>query len=272
MDALDCRATVPFSTPSRAPRSARARNTRAIRAGIAFTLAALAFSPRARATPPTPVDEGEKIDKRPHDGWFQLDPPSDFGLFRFQTYATRMALPGFGVGTDDTPKRVVGIATPAQTGTIWGARAGFDVRIGPIFVEVFELSYGMGDGSATAMAQAGGQWMQVTRSPIQRFDIAIPGIGFQLVAPTGGMKVNFKWDVGYSYMWADATIKGPNGAVSTGGIGDSDIFSRAEIAGCKRMSSSFYDSGRVWGCLTAASNFYDKGWFNGASFGARLEF
>jgi hypothetical protein len=211
---------------------------------------------------------------RPHNGtWFPFDEgmTGDFGVFRLEAAAMRFTVPQLGVGGDDAPRRLVGIATPSNPTMFYGGRFGLDFRWGALFFEGLELTYMQTAQGQSDWERANGGVVRVDRDIVRKFDMAMGG-GFQAISPTNRFKVSVKTDMGYSAMWSTTTMREADGTSSSGTWGDSHIYWRSEIAICQRVNVSLYEDARSWGCIAVAPNMYEEGWLNGVAVGLRADF
>jgi hypothetical protein len=211
---------------------------------------------------------------RPHNrSWFPLDDgfTGDFGAFRLEAAAMRFTVPQLGVGGDDTPRRLVGIATPSNPTMFYGGRFGLDFRWGALFLEGMELTYMQSAQGQSAWEHANGGSVLVQRDSVQKFDIAMGG-GVQAISPTNRFKISAKTDMGISSMWASVKMQDLTGATSTGSWGDTHFYWRSEVAICQRVNASLYEDARSWGCVTVAPNLWEDGWLNGVAVGLRADF
>jgi hypothetical protein len=250
--------------------SARGRRAFPRRSAIAVAAFCTSFAASSPALADTPKDAD-----RPHNTtWFPLesDAPSDFGFFRVEALAMRFTVPQLGVGSDDTPRRLVGIATPSNATMLYGGRLSLDLRWGAAFVQGFEMTYMQTAQGQSDWERANGAPVLVDRDVLHKFDFGLTGGGFQAISPNTRFKASFKADWGMSVMWSSVALHDASGTASSGTVGDTHLYARAEIAVCQRANAALYDWGRTWACVTVAPNIYEEGWFNGVAVGLRTDF
>jgi hypothetical protein len=210
----------------------------------------------------------------------RADGTTDSGLFSLEAVMTQWShLPPLtlGNGSGASPL-LVGLRSPASAPVrTYGLGFDFGVREDWGVVSVLHLRYSGSVGTVDGTGVADESPVDVQTGALNVFELGVPIIvpprlGVQWVGDRFKLGVAIDW--GITYAWASANMNDPIDGASSGGFDRWDLYARAEVSACIRLTDSPHarDPGDAsWACLTAMPSLYDFGWWQGQSLGVRID-
>jgi len=199
----------------------------------------------------------------------------DKGYAYAEAFAGTLSLRPLVVNGDNTPRRLVGVPSPASSQALLGAGFGFGFRCDYVMFHLISVRYATAlDTGVSGTGTADNGVVHVERDTLQTLAIAFPTFGlpsgFQLF-PSDASKLTFSYDLGVERIWADATVSGAGVPPSAGSIDTWDFYMRTQAAGCVRIGATIPKVSQAWGCVTVAAVVYDRSPFPGFTAGVRVD-
>jgi hypothetical protein len=206
-----------------------------------------------------------------------LDGSHDFGFLRAETFATFGSMPALALNGDDTPRRIVGAATP-ESSQIWhGVGAAFAVRADFLTWDILSFRYSATSSTFAGPSSANGESLDVDVGTLKSLEIGVPLCGIPsgfaaFIGRQNTWKLAFALDAGFDHLWSSAETTSPNGRSSAASINDWSGYLRVSMSGCRNLGRWTSEDGPVaWFCLMVSPKLVDGNGSSGVSLGARIE-